>query len=69
MQPKFKPVLYGIGVFAVYALLTYILRLISGRVPETPEILGVFTTNDLLLGLVVALVLTISNERKKKLKK
>lgn len=69
MQPKFKPVLYGIGVFAVYALLTYILRLVSGRMPENPEILGVFTTNDLLLGLVVALVLTISNERKKKLKK
>ena len=69
MHPKLKPVIYGIGVFIVYALLTYILRLVSNRFPENADIFGLFTSNDLLLGLVVAIVLTFSNERKKKLKK
>ncbi|MDD3321316.1 MAG: hypothetical protein PHS59_07720 [Paludibacter sp.] len=69
MHPKLKLLIYGIGVFAVYALLTYLLRLITDRFPENPDYLGIFTTNDLLLGLVVAVVLTFSNERKKKLKK
>jgi hypothetical protein len=68
MSPKFKPVIYGIGVFAIYALLTYILRLISNRMPEDAEFFGVYTTNDLLLGLVVAIILTISRERKRRLK-
>jgi hypothetical protein len=68
MPPKLKPVLYGIVVFLIYALLTWILRMLTGRMPENPEFLGIYTTNDLLLGLVVAVVLTISNQKKKKLK-
>lgn len=68
MPTKFKPVLYGLGVFAVYILLTYILRLVTNRMPIDAEFLGVFTTNDLLLGLVVSIILTFSHERKKKLK-
>lgn len=69
MRTKLKPIIYGIGVFAIYALLTYVLRLISDRFPENADYFGVFTTNDLLLGLVVAVVLTFSNIRKSKLKK
>ena len=68
MSPKFKPVIYGIGVFAIYALLTYVLRLVTNRMPLNAEFLGVFTTNDLLLGLVVAIILTVSHERKKRFK-
>ncbi|NDP22740.1 MAG: hypothetical protein GZ091_16925 [Paludibacter sp.] len=68
MSSKFKPILYGLGVFAVYALLTYILRLVTDRMPANAEIMGIFTTNDLLLGIVVSFVLTFSHERKKKLK-
>jgi hypothetical protein len=65
---KFKPVLYGLSVFAVYAILTLILRFAFDRMPEDAEFLGLYTTNDLLLGLVVAVVLTVSHERKKRLK-
>lgn len=68
MLNKFKPVLYGVVVFAIYALLTFILRLITGRMPENPEFLGIYTSNDLLLGLVVSVVLTLSHQRKKKFK-
>ena len=68
MSPKLKPVLYGLSVFAVYLILTYILRLAFNRMPTDAEILGLYSTNDLLLGVVVTVALTISHERKKKLK-
>lgn len=68
MPTKLKPILYGLGVFAVYILLTYILRLVTNRMPNDADFMGVFTTNDLLLGLVVSIILTFSHERKKRLK-
>lgn len=68
MNPKLKIILYGLGVFAVYIVLVVVLRLISGRIPENAEIFGMFSTTDLLLGLLVAAVLTFSNVQKKKLK-
>jgi len=68
MSPKIKPILYALGVFAVYVILTYILRLIFHRMPTDAEFLGVYSTNDLLLGVVIAAALTVSHERKKRLK-
>jgi hypothetical protein len=68
MSPKIKPVLYGLGVFAVYIVLTYILRLIFNRMPTDAEFFGIYSTNDLLLGVVIAVALTITHERKKRLK-
>jgi hypothetical protein len=68
MNPKLKTILYGLGVFAVYIALIVILRLISGKVPENAEIFGFFSRNDFLLGLAVAVILTFSHERKKRLK-
>lgn len=68
MKKPIKPFLYGLGVFSIYIVLTLTLRLITGKLPDVPDYFGIFTTNDLLLGLVVALVLTISNEKKKKLR-
>lgn len=68
MNLKIKIVLYGLGAFAVYIVLVVVLRLISGRIPEDAEIFGMFSTTDLLLGVVVAVVLTFSHERKKRLK-
>jgi hypothetical protein len=67
MYPKLKPFLYGLGVFSVYALLTFILRWSFNKMPLDAEYFGVYTTNDLLIGIVVAVVLTFSHERKKKL--
>jgi len=67
MNPKLKIALYGLGVFAIYITLVVVLRLISGRFPEDAKIFGIFSTTDFLLGAVVAVVLTFSHERKKRL--
>jgi len=45
-----------------------ILKLITHRISSDAEYFGLFTNQDLLLGVVVAAVLTFSHERKKKLK-
>ncbi len=65
---KIKPLLYGLGVFIIYAILTYVLRLTFNRMPVDGEYLGVYSGNDLLIGIAVAFILTLSHERKKKLK-
>ena len=67
MNPKLKPVLYGLGVFAVYIIILVILRLITGKLPADPTIFGFFTINDFLLGLIVALVLTFNYVRRKRM--
>ena len=67
MNPKLKIVLYGLGVFAFYIILLVVLRLISGHMPEDAVVFGMFSTKDFLLGLFVAVVLTISYVRKRKL--
>lgn len=68
MNSKLKPILYGLSVFAIYTILILILRYFSHFKPDDSEILGVFSKNDILLGVLVAVVLTFSHERKKKLK-
>ena len=69
MNPKLQTFLYGLGVFAVYMALTAILTWFSSNVPENPILFGIYTKEHLLLGLVVAVVLTFSHERKKKMGK
>lgn len=64
-----KPVMYGSGVFSVFIVITFILRFATQRMPQNPDLFGYFTINDLLLGLVVAIVLTFSRERKRKINK
>jgi len=68
MNAKIKILLYGLGVFAVYLVLVVILRYFSGKYPENAVVFGIFAANDFLLGLIVAVVLTFSHERKKRLK-
>jgi hypothetical protein len=68
VNSKLKPILYGLSVFAIYTILILILRYFSHFKPDDAEILGVFSKNDILLGVLVAVVLTFSHERKKKLK-
>ena len=68
MNPKLKIVLYGLGVFAVYIVIILILRFISGYTSEDAEIFGIFSRNDLLFGLIVAVVLTFSYVRKNRMK-
>lgn len=68
VHPKLKPVFYGLSVFVIFIILTFVLRTLTHRVPANPDFWGVFTLNDVLLGLLVAFVLTFSHERKKKFK-
>lgn len=68
IPPKIQPILYGIGVFVVFTTLVTILKLITHRIPTDAEYFGLFTKKDFLLGALVAVVLTFSHERKKKLK-
>lgn len=68
IHPKVKPILYGLGVFLIYAILTYVLRIVFKIMPTDGKFLGIYSENDLLIGLLVAVVLTFSHERKKKLK-
>ena len=70
MFAKIKgPLLYGLGVFSVYAILTYALRVFFSRITTDAEFFGVYSTNDLLIGVLVAVVLTFSHQRKKNMLK
>jgi hypothetical protein len=68
IPPKLQPVLYGLGVFAVFIALSVTLKLITHRVFSDAQYFGILSNKDLLLGLFVAAVLTFTHERKKKLK-
>ncbi|MFT3753773.1 MAG: hypothetical protein QM800_13145 [Paludibacter sp.] len=68
IPPKLQPILYGLGVFVVFTTLMVVLKLTTNRIPAETDYFGLFTNQDLFLGLVVAVVLTFSHERKKKLK-
>ena len=68
MSPIFKTILYGIGVFAIFSIIALILKLATNHEPVDADYFGLFTNTDLMLGLVVAVVVTINHERKKKLK-
>jgi hypothetical protein len=68
IPPKIQPILYGVGVFIIFTSLMIIIKLITHRIPTEAEYFGLFSNNDLLMGVVVAIILTFSHERKKKLK-
>ena len=68
MNSTLKLIIYAISTFLVFLLLTWILRLMAGKLPIENGILGVFKNSDLLLGLVVAVAVTFSHIQKRKLK-
>jgi len=68
MNPKLKIFLYGLCIFAIYIVILIILRLTTGNFPEDVEFFGFFTRNDIFLGLIVAVILTLSHLRRRKLK-
>lgn len=67
MHPFIKTILYGLGVFVIFIILAVVLKLLTHRVDENAYF-GIITKNDLLMGIVVALFVSLSHERKKKLK-
>ena len=66
MNSTIKLIIYAISTFLVFLLLTWILRLMAGKLPIENGILGVFKNSDLLLGLVVAVAVTFSHIQKRK---
>lgn len=67
-MPQFvKTMLYGLGVFVVFTILATGLKFASNNLPIDADYFGLFTNNDLILGVVVAAVVTISHERKKRI--
>ena len=70
MFDKIKgPLLYGLSVFAVYAILTYVLRVFLSSTSTDAEYFGIYSKNDLLIGVLVAIVLTFSHFGKKRMMK
>jgi len=68
MHPKFKILVYGLSVFLIYTVLAIALRMITHHVPTEEEYFGLISNKDLLLGLMLAFVLTFTHERRQKLK-
>lgn len=64
MNSKIKLALYGVSVFCIYILLTWLLKLIAHKMPEGDAFLGVFTSSDLWIGLAIAVLLTYSHYMK-----
>jgi len=69
MNSKLQIFLYGFGVFAVYMALTAVLTWFSDSAPKNPVLFGIYTEKHIAIGFAVAIVLTISHERKKKMMK
>ena len=68
MHPKVKIVLYGLSVFIIYTILAVILRKVTHHIPTEEEYFGLLSNKDLLLGLLLAVVLTFTHEQKKRLR-
>lgn len=68
IHPKLKPIIYGTTVYVIYLAITFLLKYFTHKTFLGDEWIGIFTKNDLLIGIVVALVVTFTHEQKKRLK-
>lgn len=66
MSPIVKRIVFGLSVFVVFLVIALVLKLVSGQQLNVESIPNLFSSTDLLLGLVVALVVTMNHERKTK---
>lgn len=68
MSPIIKNVLYGIGVFSLFSVIALLLKYATNYTPIGNEVVGSFTSSDLMLGVVVAIVVTFAHIKKTRLK-
>ncbi len=68
MSPIIKNVLYGIGVFSLFSVIALLLKYATNYTPIGNEVVGNFTSSDLMLGVVVAIVVTFAHIKKTRLK-
>ena len=64
----FRLFLYGLSVFLVFITIAIVLKRATNQVPIENEIFGLFTKTDLLLGFAVSVAVTLTHEKKKRLK-
>jgi hypothetical protein len=69
LHPIVKSFLFGLGAFSIFLVIAGILKLVSKVETPDAEYFGLFTNSDLMLGVAVALVITLSHERRKGLRK
>ncbi len=69
MKSKLYYILYAIGVFLVFTLLTWALKYFGGKLPVEDALWNTFTKNDFILGAVVAIVVTFSHIQRRKIVK
>ncbi len=68
MPPIVKTFLYGVGVFSLFTVIALILKLVTNHQPVDADYFGLFTNSDLMLGVLVAVAVTIAHKRKMRLK-
>ncbi|MFV0391537.1 MAG: hypothetical protein ACK5KP_06625 [Paludibacteraceae bacterium] len=68
MKLKLNLIIYAVAVFVVFMVLTWILRLVAGKLPIEDAVWGVYKNSDFLIGLVVAGIVTLSHIQKRRLK-
>lgn len=69
IPPKLEPIIYGVGVFVIFTTTMILIKYITHHTPDNTEYFGLFSKKELMMGAVVALLLTASHVRKKKLNK
>jgi hypothetical protein len=65
---KLQPILYGLGAFTIFIVLSLILKFITNRTSTNAEYFGILSNKDLLIGVLVAIIVTFTHERKKNIK-
>lgn len=68
IPPKIQPIIYGLGVFVIFTIVMILMKLVTHRTASDEAYFGLMSKKDLLMGGIVAIILTFSHERKKKLK-
>ncbi|MBP1677195.1 MAG: hypothetical protein H6Q20_1754 [Bacteroidetes bacterium] len=68
MSTGVKNILFGLSAFIIFMLISLVLKLVSNRIPENADYFGLFTNSDILIGLMVAILVTFTHIRRKNLK-
>jgi len=68
MSTGVKNILFGLSAFIIFMLISLVLKLVSNRIPENADYFGLFTSSDILIGLMVAILVTFTHIRRKNLK-
>jgi hypothetical protein len=66
LQSLLKSLQYAIGVFAVFIIFTLVLRFLTKGVPEKINWPQLFSEKELLMGLVIAVMVTFMHIQKMK---